>query len=157
MAVPFRSNRLQTTAAASSLAPSTPSLRPRPPRSHRPAETSNTDRQSGLRASVLETALEIGFGTNDTVARWIFNNPLAEAEEEEEEDVSIPYLRTHAPMSVSLILIGSGSHLCIYGHLHVFSQFIRRRRLLYAFIKTSRGSQAATLLRNQTQDRPHAR
>lgn len=36
---------------------------------------------------MLETALELGFGSNNTVANWIFNNPLEE-EEEPEEDVS---------------------------------------------------------------------
>lgn len=35
-----------------------------------------------IRASVLETALELGFGQNTTVADWIFNNPLSEEAEE---------------------------------------------------------------------------
>jgi hypothetical protein len=40
-----------------------------------------------VRASVLDAALQLGFGgPNSTVANWIFNNPLDE--EEEPEDVS---------------------------------------------------------------------
>jgi hypothetical protein len=75
--------------------PAVPSARPRPPRPVRPGsrDPAEKDRQSGLRASVLETALEIGFSSNSTVANWIFNNPLEEGEEgeeeEEEEDVTV--------------------------------------------------------------------
>ena len=47
------------------------------------------NRDSNLvRASVLDAALQLGFGgPNSTVANWIFNNPLEE-EEEEPSDVS---------------------------------------------------------------------
>ena len=38
-----------------------------------------------VRASVLDVALQLGFGgPNSTVADWIFNNPLDEEEEPEE-------------------------------------------------------------------------
>ena len=35
-----------------------------------------------VRASVLESALALGFGQNSTVADWIFNNPLSEEAED---------------------------------------------------------------------------
>ena len=38
-------------------------------------------RESVLRASILDTALELGIGTNSTVANWIFN-PVTEGEED---------------------------------------------------------------------------
>ena len=38
-------------------------------------------RESMLRASILDTALELGVGTSSTVAHWIFN-PVDEAEED---------------------------------------------------------------------------
>jgi hypothetical protein len=76
--------------------PPLPAARPRPPRQRRPTDpssqntptTTEHDRLSGLRASVLETAIGIGFGNNNTVAKWIFSNPLAE--EDEEDDVRPP-------------------------------------------------------------------
>ena len=40
------------------------------------------NRSSMLRASILESALELGVGSSRTVANWIFN-PVAEADEEE--------------------------------------------------------------------------
>ena len=45
------------------------------------ADQSTESRSSVLRASILESALELGVGTNRTVANWIFN-----AVDEEEED-----------------------------------------------------------------------
>ncbi|KIK77347.1 hypothetical protein PAXRUDRAFT_835010 [Paxillus rubicundulus Ve08.2h10] len=46
------------------------------------------NRQSNVvRASVLETALELGIAQNSTVANWIFNNPLAEESEEVQSDL----------------------------------------------------------------------
>ncbi|KAF8057097.1 hypothetical protein FPV67DRAFT_1456620, partial [Lyophyllum atratum] len=37
---------------------------------------------NALRASVLDAALELGIGTNSTVANWMFNNALSEEDEE---------------------------------------------------------------------------
>ncbi|KAH7886751.1 hypothetical protein F5I97DRAFT_1045041 [Phlebopus sp. FC_14] len=42
---------------------------------------SNRD-SNAVRASVLETALELGIAQNSTVANWIFNTPLAEVPED---------------------------------------------------------------------------
>lgn len=43
----------------------------------------NRDRDSNaLRASVLDAALQLGLGTNKTVANWMFNDPIAEEEAE---------------------------------------------------------------------------
>lgn len=54
-------------------------VRRRPTRAKHP----DFQRDSHLvRASVLETALELGFAQNSTVADWIFNNPLSEEVEE---------------------------------------------------------------------------
>ena len=39
-------------------------------------------RESTLRASILDTALELGVGTSSTVANWIFN-PVNEEEDTE--------------------------------------------------------------------------
>ncbi|KAJ6544070.1 hypothetical protein B0H19DRAFT_1169507 [Mycena capillaripes] len=62
----------------------TPISRPSPAQS--PTEPAN--RQSNaLRASVLDAALELGFGANGTVANWMFNNALEEQEEDEEDTV----------------------------------------------------------------------
>jgi hypothetical protein len=66
--------------------PRQPAAIPRP----RPAATSaaGADRDSNaLRASVLDTALQLGIGSNSTIANWMFNNVL----EEEEEEVSSFY------------------------------------------------------------------
>lgn len=38
---------------------------------------------NALRASILDTALELGIGSNSLVADWMFNNPLTEEIEEE--------------------------------------------------------------------------
>lgn len=47
------------------------------------AKLGDSQRNSNIvRASVLETALELGFSQNSTVANWIFNNPLSEEVEE---------------------------------------------------------------------------
>lgn len=38
-----------------------------------------------VRASVLDAAMQLGFGDpNSTVASWMFNNPVTEEDEEEE-------------------------------------------------------------------------
>ena len=57
----------------------------RPPR---PAtdQQNPENRGSLLRASILESALELGVGSNRTVANWIFN-PVDEENEEEESQV----------------------------------------------------------------------
>lgn len=45
--------------------------------------SSNNDRDSNaLRASVLDVALQLGLGTNNAVANWMFNNSLEEEAEE---------------------------------------------------------------------------
>ena len=56
----------------------------RPPR---PVDQQNPEnRGSLLRASILESALELGVGSNRTVANWIFN-PVDEENEEDESQV----------------------------------------------------------------------
>lgn len=44
------------------------------------------NRDSGLRASILESALELGVGSNCTVTKWIFN-PVEEGDEDAEAEV----------------------------------------------------------------------
>ncbi|EMD35777.1 hypothetical protein CERSUDRAFT_74615 [Gelatoporia subvermispora B] len=56
---------------------------PRPQRG-RPAD----NRDSGLRASILESALELGVGSSRTVAHWIFNAVPEEGEEADAEEES---------------------------------------------------------------------
>ncbi|KAF9220598.1 hypothetical protein BS17DRAFT_308002 [Gyrodon lividus] len=59
--------------------------------SHPRRRPQNSNRNSNIvRASVLETALELGVAQNSTVANWIFNNPLAEEPEEEQFDSDKP-------------------------------------------------------------------
>ncbi|KAJ7454759.1 hypothetical protein FB451DRAFT_653001 [Mycena latifolia] len=66
--------------------PSRPRPTPRPTAGQAPTEPAN--RQSNaLRASVLDAALELGFGANGTVANWMFNNALEEADEEDEDPI----------------------------------------------------------------------
>ncbi|KAH9847082.1 hypothetical protein C2E23DRAFT_863577 [Lenzites betulinus] len=75
---------------------STPSSFARPQR----ADPNPDNRTSGLRASILESALELGVGTNRTVANWMFN-PVEEADEEfENEDFTSPSL-TYASTATS--------------------------------------------------------
>lgn len=52
-----------------------------PPTSSTSADPINRD-SNALRASVLETALQLGIGSNSTVADWMFNNSLEEVDEE---------------------------------------------------------------------------
>ena len=55
-------------------------------RRHTKSRIGPSNRNStAVRASVLQTALELGVAQNSTVANWIFNNPL----EEEPEDSSL--------------------------------------------------------------------
>ncbi|OCH89970.1 hypothetical protein OBBRIDRAFT_835421 [Obba rivulosa] len=58
------------------------------------------DRESGLRASILESALELGVGSSRTVANWIFNAVPEEGEEADEEDTISPSL-TYASTGTS--------------------------------------------------------
>ena len=44
---------------------------------------------NALRASILDTALELGIGSNSLVADWMFNDPVIE---EVEEEVSLSFL-----------------------------------------------------------------
>ena len=60
----------------SNMSTASPQVRRRPTK-HRARPDSNV-----VRASVLETALELGIAHNSTVANWIFNSPLAEESEE---------------------------------------------------------------------------
>ncbi|KAI8995233.1 hypothetical protein BD414DRAFT_478901 [Trametes punicea] len=65
-----------------------------PPPFARPQRVDNNpeNRTSGLRASILESALELGVGSSRTVANWIFN-PVPEADEEgESENLTSPSL-----------------------------------------------------------------
>ena len=68
-----------------------PTLRPRPiPKATASPEADNSslnnERDSNaLRASVLDVALQLGLGTNNAVAHWMFSNSL----EEEAEEVGI--------------------------------------------------------------------
>ncbi|KAF8811327.1 hypothetical protein BYT27DRAFT_7253035 [Phlegmacium glaucopus] len=61
---------------------------------------------NALRASILDTALELGIGGNSLVADWMFNNPLVE-EPEEEEPVPTPDLTYGSPTSVPSSLLHS--------------------------------------------------
>ncbi|KAH7920319.1 hypothetical protein BV22DRAFT_1198980 [Leucogyrophana mollusca] len=76
------------------------------PRRRQPKPPSDVNRDSSLvRASVLETALELGVAHNSTVANWIFNNPLAEAPEEEPE----PALEPESQRMTPTLALGSNS------------------------------------------------
>jgi hypothetical protein len=69
--------------------------RPRPARAAKwssPSSLSNlasSRNSNALRASILDTALELGIGTNSLVTDWMFNNPLLE---EPDDAVSLFYL-----------------------------------------------------------------
>ncbi|KAJ7056565.1 hypothetical protein C8F01DRAFT_1233686 [Mycena amicta] len=62
-----------------------PHARPTPVQA--PSEPVNRE-SNALRASVLDAAMELGFGSNKTVANWMFSNTLDEEEEEEVEEDS---------------------------------------------------------------------
>ncbi|KAK7696403.1 hypothetical protein QCA50_001058 [Cerrena zonata] len=57
------------------------------PRKPRERERPLDQRESLLRASILDTALELGVGSGSTVANWIFN-PVEEVDEDEDSMVS---------------------------------------------------------------------
>ncbi len=71
----------------------TPSQRPGQGRIARPPPAEK--RESLLRASILDTALELGVGTSNTVANWIFN-PVTEGDEDTEVGF-ITYLSPSQP------------------------------------------------------------
>ena len=79
--------------------PSTiPIPRPRPPEK----------RESLLRASILDTALELGVGTSKTVTHWMFN-PIGE--DDEERDVRI------------IVVIYMAGFNCSYSYIeHAFTE-----------------------------------
>ncbi|TFK94537.1 hypothetical protein K466DRAFT_476317 [Polyporus arcularius HHB13444] len=79
-----------------------PALSPfaRPTRPPRPDQQDSENRGSLLRASILESALELGVGSNRTVANWIFNPVDEEDEEEENQDILSPSL-TYASTATS--------------------------------------------------------
>ncbi|KAJ7746644.1 hypothetical protein B0H16DRAFT_1692667 [Mycena metata] len=64
--------------------PARPKPTPRPAPAS-PPEPVNRE-SNALRASVLDAALQLGFGANGAVANWMFNNTLEEEDEEPEED-----------------------------------------------------------------------
>ncbi|KAI0643238.1 hypothetical protein C8Q79DRAFT_915750 [Trametes meyenii] len=84
-----------------STSPASPTPFARPQR----VDPNTENRGSGLRASILESALELGVGTNRTVANWIFN-PVPEDDEGEvaegmiAQDVNSPSL-TYASTATS--------------------------------------------------------
>jgi len=62
-----------------------PSMRRRP---QKPGNSNLNRDSNAVRASVFETALELGITPDSTVANWIFNAPLeGQIEEEEEEEL----------------------------------------------------------------------
>lgn len=68
----------------SSSTPASPASFARPQR----LDTNAENRGSGLRASILESALELGLGSNRTVANWMFN-PVEEVDEENDTEVRV--------------------------------------------------------------------
>ncbi|KAF8063482.1 hypothetical protein FPV67DRAFT_1672502 [Lyophyllum atratum] len=70
---------------------------------------------NALRASVLDAALELGIGTNSTVANWMFNNALSEEEEEDQPSPALTYGSTatsdESPISGRFPSTSSSSHV----------------------------------------------
>lgn len=87
---------------------------PRPPpagkSSSSSADLAGSRESNALRASILDTALELGIGSNSLVADWMFNNPVLE-ETEEEESVPSPGLTYGSPTSEESTLSPSSSLL----------------------------------------------
>ncbi|KAH9895836.1 hypothetical protein C8Q73DRAFT_789639 [Cubamyces lactineus] len=79
-----------------STSPASPTPFARPQR----VDANPENRTSGLRASILESALELGVGTNRTVANWIFN-PVPEADEELENEAEASPSLTYASTATS--------------------------------------------------------
>ena len=71
--------------------------RPRPARAAKwsspspPSNLASSRDSNALRASILDTALELGVGSNPLVTDWMFNNPLME----EPEDAVSPFFIFH--------------------------------------------------------------
>ncbi|PCH34765.1 hypothetical protein WOLCODRAFT_27443 [Wolfiporia cocos MD-104 SS10] len=57
-------------------------------------------RDSGLRASILESALQLGVGSNCTVTKWMFN-PVAEEEEDADSESVVSPSLTYASTAAS--------------------------------------------------------
>ncbi|KAL1703082.1 hypothetical protein EV121DRAFT_281379 [Schizophyllum commune] len=78
-----------------------PTMRPEttPPGNAGQQQSASNDapsRDSNLvRASILDAALDLGYGSNSTVAKWMFENPL---EEEDEESMKSP-VTINSPIS----------------------------------------------------------
>lgn len=53
-----------------------------------PRQRTLENRDSVLRASILESALELGVGSSCTVTKWIFN-PVEEGDEEADADTEV--------------------------------------------------------------------
>ncbi|KAK7032790.1 hypothetical protein R3P38DRAFT_3264791 [Favolaschia claudopus] len=82
----------------------------RPPPAQPQAEPVNRE-SNALRASVLDAALQLGFGANGTVANWMFNNAVEEEEEEDEvKDPLSPSSEDHANSSYSTPPTSISSH-----------------------------------------------
>ncbi|KAL7278161.1 hypothetical protein ACG7TL_008133 [Trametes sanguinea] len=79
-----------------STSPASPPSFARPQR----ADPNPENRTSGLRASILESALELGIASNRTVANWMFNSVPEVDEEAENEDTTSPSL-TYASTATS--------------------------------------------------------
>lgn len=68
--------------------PQTGVPRPRPARAAKwsspspPSNLASSRDSNALRASILDTALELGIGNNSLVTDWMFNNPLMEEPED---------------------------------------------------------------------------
>lgn len=73
---------------------------PRPPR-----ERATDSRESVLRASILESALELGVGSSCTVTKWMFS-PVEEGNEDAEADVEVSIVRLRAFTACSVASAG---------------------------------------------------
>ena len=84
-----------------------PTMRPEitPPGNAGQQQSASSDapsRDSNLvRASILDAALDLGYGSNSTVAKWMFENPL----EEEDEEVSAVHTRPIIVSSADLLFL----------------------------------------------------
>lgn len=63
--------------------PARPGPVPRPQPAHAPSEPPNRE-SNAIRASVLDAALQLGFGANGGLANWMSNNAVDEEEEDDE-------------------------------------------------------------------------
>ncbi|KAJ7841306.1 hypothetical protein B0H14DRAFT_1045960 [Mycena olivaceomarginata] len=67
--------------------PARPGPVPRPQPVHTPSEPPNRE-SNAIRASVLDAALQLGFGANGGLADWMSNNAVNEEEEDDEDTTS---------------------------------------------------------------------